>query len=423
MRCKKYGRFACLLLFDLEGPFVDNHLMIHDLAVIGTGIVGLSTAFNFLKQNPGKKVLLLEKESTFGRHQSGHNSGVLHSGIYYKPGSHKAKNCQEGYQKMLSYCDEKNIPYELCGKVIVATSDEQLPGLETIWQRGLDNGLEGLERLSKEQVMEIEPHVRCVAGIKVPQAGIVDYKQVSKSLYEDLLQMGAQIEFQQPVRSVVAGKQGVEIEAASHFQVDKVVNCAGLYSDRLAKKSGMDMNVRIIPFRGEYYDLKKDRSYLVKNLIYPVPDINFPFLGVHFTRRLDGSVEAGPNAVFAFHREGYRFSKFKMGDVIDSLSWPGFRKLAMKHWRYGFHEIHRSLSKKTFTESLQALIPEIQMEDIVSGGAGVRAQACFKDGNLCDDFLILNSQKNITHVCNAPSPAATSSLAIGESIVDWIHKN
>lgn len=399
--------------------------MVYDLIVIGSGIVGLASSYQFLKKKPNARVLILEKEEAEARHQTGHNSGVLHSGIYYEPGSLKAKNCQKGYKQMLDYCRTKEIDHEICGKVILAIKEDERAGLHKIFERGQKNALKGVKLLSAEEVQEIEPHARCVEGLWVPQAGIVDYKQVAKSLLNDVQELGAVVRFGchvLKVQSSINQEIVVKTEQGDFFS-KLALNCAGVYADRFVSEEKTPLDIRIIPFRGEYYNLKPAKKKLVKNLIYPVPDLRLPFLGVHFTRRVDGMVEVGPNAVFAFHREGYSFFRWSTRDVLDSLSWPGFRKFSRKYWRYGCSEMYRSLSKKAFLKSMRAIIPDIQAEDITVGDRGVRAQACYRDGRLCDDFVIIRESKmggNYINVCNAPSPAATSSLSIGEHITNLL---
>ncbi len=390
----------------------------YDIIIIGGGIVGLATALNIQQKDPKLKILVLEKENEVAAHQTGHNSGVIHSGIYYKPGSLKARNCFNGYHKLLSFCREENIPFELCGKVIVATSREELPQLDTIYERGVQNGLTDLKRLNREELLEYEPHVNGIAGIHVPQTGIINYKKVAQKYAEKLIKGGAEIRFGSKVTHILPQRTHTEVITLQQtFTCKLMINCAGLYSDKVAKMTGQDPDLKIVPFRGEYYMLKPEKQYLVKNLIYPVPDPAFPFLGVHFTRMIEGGVEAGPNAVLAFRREGYKRLAINLPELIETLSWPGFRKVAGKYWRTGMGEMYRSFSKPAFTKALQKLMPEIQEQDLVPGGAGVRAQACDRSGGLLDDFLIRES-KGVVNVCNAPSPAATSSLSIGETVAD-----
>ncbi|MVM39776.1 L-2-hydroxyglutarate oxidase [Spirosoma sp. HMF3257] len=392
-----------------------------DVVIIGGGIVGLATALQVKQQRPGLKVILIEKEPDVARHQTGHNSGVIHSGLYYKPGSLKATNCIRGYKMLIDFCDAENIPYDLCGKIVVATKQEELPQLETLYQRGLLNGLGGLKKLSLAEMREIEPHVTGVAGMFVPQTGIIDYKQVSDKYAQKFQSLGGEIHLNERVEQITPGTSlSIVVTNKDRYETKLVVNCAGLYSDKMAQLTqpgGVD--VRIVPFRGEYFKIKPQKEYLVKNLIYPVPDPNFPFLGVHFTRMVHGGVEAGPNAVLAFQREGYKKSDINLKELFETLAWPGFQKVAAKYWETGLGEMYRSFSKSAFTKALQALIPEVQESDLEPGGAGVRAQACDRTGGLLDDFAILETDKAI-NVVNAPSPAATSSLSIGKTVSEKV---
>jgi L-2-hydroxyglutarate oxidase len=393
-----------------------------DVTVIGGGIVGLATALQLQRKNPTLQILLLEKENEWAKHQTGNNSGVIHSGLYYKPGSLKATNCIRGYHLLIDFCKENEIPFELCGKIVVATEEHELPLLQNLFVRGQQNGLTGLIELNKEQLKEYEPHVNGLKGFFVPQTGIVDYKLVAKKYSELLIKNGATLKLGERVIKITSnGTSSEVITEKSNYTTKLVINCAGLYSDKVARLTSPQVDVKIIPFRGEYYKLKKEKEYLVKNLIYPVPDPNFPFLGVHFTRMAKGGVEAGPNAVLAFAREGYKKSTINFSELAESLAWHGFQKVAAKYWRTGMGEMYRSFSKAAFTKALQKLIPEIQENDLTDGGAGVRAQACSRDGGLVDDFLILE-EKNAINVCNAPSPAATSSLAIGETVSNLVLK-
>lgn len=390
--------------------------MQYDVVVIGGGIVGLATAFQLKKKNPELKLILIEKEDRLAKHQTGNNSGVIHSGIYYKPGSLKARNCIQGYHMLLQFCTEYNVPYDLCGKIIVATDEKEIPLLENLYKRGQENGLDNLKKLRKEELKEYEPHVKGIAGIYVPQTGIIDYTLVAEKYAEVLQHMGATISLGEKVLSVKHTADENIVETSKNtYKTKLIINCAGLYSDKVARMTVDKLDVKIIPFRGEYYKIKPEKEYLVKNLIYPVPDPNFPFLGVHFTRMMKGGVEAGPNAVLAFRREGYKKSQINLAELTESLAWPGFQKVALKYWKTGMGEMYRSFSKAAFTKALQKLIPEIQSSDLVDGGAGVRAQACDRNGGLVDDFMILEN-KNVVNVCNAPSPAATSSLSIGETV-------
>ena len=399
-----------------------HSLTMQDIIIIGGGIVGLATAYQILENNPHFTLSLLEKEKGPALHQTGNNSGVIHSGIYYKPGSLKARNCTLGYASLLEFCNRHEIPYERCGKIIMATEQNEIPLLEKLYSRGLENGLTGLKMLKSEELAEYEPHVKGIRGIHVPQTGIVDYKLVSAQLADKIQHKGGKLLYRQKAVSIKRLSQGVQVKTATEaYEAKIVVNCAGLYSDKIASLTERKIDFRIIPFRGEYYKIRDSKKFLVKNLIYPVPNPEFPFLGVHFTRLIQGGIEAGPNAVFAFAREGYSKSAVNPGELFESLLWPGFRKIAAKYWRTGAAEMYRSFSKKAFTVALQRLIPEITINDLEPGGAGVRAQACDRHGNLIDDFLILENDVAI-NVCNAPSPAATSSLAIGATIAGMILK-
>lgn len=388
----------------------------YDIIIIGGGIVGLATALRIMEQKPGLAILVVEKEAHPAQHQTGHNSGVIHSGIYYKPGSLKAINCIEGYNRLIAFCQAESIPYELCGKLIVATSQQELPVLDMIHQKGQANGLTGLRMLEKEALKEFEPHVNGIKGIRVPQTGIVDYKLVAQKMAQKLESMGATLHFGEKVLNIKAyGNEGTVVTDRTWYQGKLVINCAGLYSDKVARMTGAAPNLKIVPFRGEYYELVPEKEHLVKHLIYPVPDPSFPFLGVHFTRMIQGGVEAGPNAVLAFAREGYKKYNINPAELLETLAWPGFQKVAKAYWKTGMGELYRSFSKKAFTKALQKLIPEITEKDLKPGGAGVRAQACERDGGLVDDFVILENKLAI-NVCNAPSPAATSSLSIGQTV-------
>jgi L-2-hydroxyglutarate oxidase len=387
-----------------------------DIIIIGAGIVGLATALQLLKSNPRLKVLVLEKEDEVAKHQTGNNSGVIHSGLYYKPGSLKAKNCIHGYNLLIDFCEKNDVAFELCGKIVVATEQRELPLLKNLFDRGEQNGLTNLKNLNAEEIKEYEPHVTGLAGIFVPQTGIVDYKNVAKKYAALITKAGGEIVFGEKVSGIKLENSRAFITTdKSQYESKLVINCAGLYSDKIARHISQNIDLKIIPFRGEYYKLRKEKESLVKNLIYPVPDPAFPFLGVHFTRMMRGGVEAGPNAVLAFSREGYKKSDINLAELAESLAWPGFQKVAYKYWRTGFGEMYRSFSKAAFTKALQKLLPEIQEADLVEGGAGVRAQACDRTGGLIDDFMIIEEQQAI-NVCNAPSPAATSSLSIGETV-------
>jgi L-2-hydroxyglutarate oxidase len=397
--------------------------MIYDVTLIGGGIVGLATALQLLRQRPGLRLLLLEKEPALAQHQTGHNSGVIHSGLYYKPGSLKATNCIRGYHQLIEFAEQEGIPYDLCGKIVVATRSEQVPQLEMLFQRGQQNGLTGLRRINLGEMREIEPHVAGVEGLWVPQTGIIDYKVVSEKYAENVRKLGGEIRLGEPVEGIARGNTLTVVQTSrGTYETKLLINCAGLYSDKLAQLTQRSpVQVRIVPFRGEYYELVPQKHHLVRNLIYPVPDPNFPFLGVHFTRMIGGGVEAGPNAVLAFRREGYRKLDFDAREFYETLSWPGFQKVAAKYWQTGLGEYYRSFSKAAFTNALQELIPEIRQEDLVPGGAGVRAQACDRTGGLLDDFAILEDER-VINVLNAPSPAATSSLSIGQTVAEMAVK-
>jgi (S)-2-hydroxyglutarate dehydrogenase len=393
----------------------------YDCIVIGGGIVGLSVARAVLEKTPGIRLAVFEKETAWAVHQTGRNSGVIHSGIYYKPGSLKAELCRVGNLRLREFCEMHEIRYELCGKLIVATEALELSRLQGLLERGLSNGL-AVEMLSQEGVREVEPQVRCLAGLKVPSTGIVSYGDVCRKLVKLISEKGGEPRLGVAVSSVrvVGGEAVVETESGD-FGAGWVVNCAGLHSDRVAKRAGADVEAQIVPFRGEYYELKPDRRWLVRHLIYPVPDPRFPFLGVHFTRMIDGSVHAGPNAVLSLKREGYSRTSFEFRDFFETMTYPGFWRFAARHAGTGMEEVIRSFSKKLFTRSLQRLIPEVREEDLVPCGAGVRAQALRRDGSFVDDFLIIDGDR-MTHVCNAPSPAATASLEIGRVIAERITK-
>ena len=394
-----------------------------DVVIIGAGAVGLATGYQLSKNNPHLKIAVLDKENDVAVHQTGNNSGVIHSGIYYKPNSLKALNCKRGYDLLLNFCNENGIKYELCGKVIVATSNKERQALDNIYKRGVENGLDGIKKISPAEVAEIEPYVRSVEGVWVPQTGIIDYKAVTLAYKTQFEKLGGVVYFGQQVKNIVTKSDGITIVTdKQEFKTKVVVNCAGLYSDKIAKMTQPEIDIQIVPFRGEYYELTKEKEYLVKNLIYPVPNPDFPFLGVHYTRMVNGGVEAGPNAVLAFRREGYKRTDFLASEFLETIGYSGFRKIAVKYWRDGMGEMYRSYSKAAFVKALQHLIPDVNSEDLKVGGAGVRAQAVDSKGNLCDDFLIFEA-KNVVNVCNAPSPAATASLAIGETIAAKVLKH
>ncbi|GAA4848220.1 L-2-hydroxyglutarate oxidase [Algivirga pacifica] len=394
----------------------------YDVVVIGAGIVGLATALKIKEKSPEKRVVVVEKEREVAMHQTGNNSGVIHSGLYYKPGSHKAKNCIEGYQMLLDFCDKEGIPYDLCGKIVVATRQEELPQLEKLYKRGIENGLTKIKKLAAHEIQKYEPYCNGIAGIHVPYTGIIDYKLVTQKYAEVFQRMGGEIIFNEAVKDILIGSVAAEVFTQSRIIRSRlVVNCAGLYSDKIAQMVHKKLDVRIIPFRGEYYKLAPHKEHLVKNLIYPVPDPAFPFLGVHFTRMINGGIEAGPNAVLAFKREGYKKTSLRFNELLDTLKWRGFHKVAGRHMVTGAGEMVRSYSKGAFTKALQRLLPDVRSNDLQPGGAGVRAQACDKDGNLIDDFLFVESPRMI-NVLNAPSPAATSSLSIGNTVAEMALK-
>jgi L-2-hydroxyglutarate oxidase len=390
----------------------------YDIVIVGGGILGMATGYRILQERPHARILVVEKEQELAQHQTGHNSGVIHSGLYYKPGSLKALNCRNGYQQLLDFCRRESIKHEVCGKIVVATDEDELPRLDELYRRGMANGLDGIRYLGPAEITQIEPHCQGLRGLWVPQAGIVDYATVARRYADKMAEQGAEIIFGEAVLDLRRRGGKVEVVCGSRTLTARAaVVCAGLQSDRLALKTAPDLPLRILPFRGEYFKLKPAATHLVNHLIYPVPDPAFPFLGVHFTRMIRGGVECGPNAVFALGREAYRKTDFNLRDTWESLRWPGFRKLAGKYWRTGLSEYHRSFSKQTFVRALQKLIPSITADDLDAGGAGIRAQACDRSGNLLDDFDIY-TDGNVVHVCNAPSPAATASLAIGKTIAD-----
>lgn len=390
----------------------------YDVLIIGAGIAGLATARQLLRQQPGINLLVLEKEAEVALHQSSRNSGVIHSGIYYRPGSLRAQNCLEGYTMLLNFCQENALPFDICGKIIVATEQSERPQLENIYRRGIANGLEGLRKIGSDEITAIEPHVRAVEAVWVPQAGITNYGLVAKKYAEHIRQAGGEIRTGVHVEKIEVSGNEVVVGSSNWEGISRlVITCAGLYSDKIAKDSGVHPAVQILPFRGEFYQLKPEREHLVRNLIYPVPNPNFPFLGVHFTRMIGGGIEAGPNAVLAFRREGYSRWDVHFGELFETLRFPGFRCLARKHWQYGLDEMRRSFSKKYFVHALQRLIPDIRPDDVTPARSGVRAMACTPEGELLDDFLILEKPR-IINVCNAPSPAATASLAIGQTVAD-----
>ena len=389
-----------------------------DVVIIGGGIVGLATAFKIQQRHSDLRISIVEAEKRVAEHQTGHNSGVLHSGIYYKPGSLKALNCRAGKAAMEAFCDEHSIPWDRCGKVVVATTQEELPRLDAIAERATANGV-AHERIDTDQLRELEPAAAGLAALHVSETGIVNYRSVCERMADLVQQNGGDVRLKFQVSRIET--HGGSMRLSSHrndtLECGKIINCAGLQSDRVCRLAGGDPQIKIVPFRGEYYELAEGSQSLCRNLIYPVPDPAFPFLGVHFTRMIDGGVECGPNAVFALSRSGYSWWDIRLADLWDSASYGGFRSLALKHWRMGLGEMHRSLSKQAFVKALQKLIPRIRSSDLIPGRAGVRAQAVTRDGKLFDDFLIEQSDRAI-HVLNAPSPAATSALAIADTIVD-----
>ena len=386
------------------------------IAIIGGGIVGLATALKLGRKLPSAKITLLEKESAVGQHQSGHNSGVLHAGLYYQPGSNKSRLSVKGIQEMVAFCRDNGVSHEICGKLVVAVDETEMPRLRALHERGQKNGLQGLRWLGRDQMREIEPHVGGIAALQVPQEGIVDYPAVCEVLAQKILAQGGHVIMGAKVTQFHPQSTGWRIHStAGDFEAEFLINCAGLHCDRVAELAGEQRAVRIVPFRGEYYQIKHERQYLVRNLIYPVPDPQFPFLGVHFTRLIHGGIEAGPNAVLAFAREGYRKTDFKLSDFLDVLSFPGVWRFLGRHKRMSWEELKRSFNKGLFCESLRRLVPEIRTDDLEPGGAGVRAQAMSPDGVLVQDFCFQQSRRAL-HLLNAPSPAATASLAIGDEL-------
>ncbi|HWR34473.1 MAG TPA: L-2-hydroxyglutarate oxidase [Clostridia bacterium] len=394
----------------------------YDVIIIGAGIVGLGTALELTQRFPGIRLIVLEKEDRLAAHQTGRNSGVIHSGLYYKPGSLKAKMCVHGAAEMIAFCREHGIPHDICGKLIVATSRAELPALDELYRRGLANGVAGLRILSAEQIREVEPHAAGVRGIFVPGTGITDYSMVAAKYAELISSRGSEVKTGAQVTGLVRSAN----ETVVHTPIGEltgryVVNCAGLQSDYISRMAGAELDLCIVPFRGEYYEIVPGKHDLVHGLIYPVTDPRLPFLGVHFTRRVHGGVEAGPNAVLAFAREGYEKSSFKLSEMLDTALFPGFWLMAARHWKSGFGEYYRSLSKHAFVRALQKLLPELTAADIRRGGAGVRAQAIDRKGKLVDDFRFIHTE-GMVHVCNVPSPAATASLVIGRAIVDMMQE-
>jgi (S)-2-hydroxyglutarate dehydrogenase len=386
------------------------------VAIIGGGLVGLATAYRLLQRFSSVQLLLLEKEDGPGRHQSGHNSGVLHAGLYYKPGSKRARLAVEGIRQMVEFCRVYGIDYEQCGKIVVAVTEEEKPRLQALFERGVANGLTGIRMLEREQIREIEPHAAGVAAIHVPEEGIVDYEMVSRVLAREIGERGGEIKYRSEVTGLRQGSQWNIHTRSGDYEADFLINCSGLHCDRVSRMAGNHDPAKIVPFRGEYYKLRPERQQLVRNLIYPVPDPSFPFLGVHFTRLIHGGIEAGPNAVLATAREGYRKTDFSLRDTVETLTYRGFWRFFLRYPAMCWAELRRSFSKELFCHSLQRLVPEVRIGDLAPGGAGVRAQALSPAGQLVDDFYFVR-QPRALHVLNAPSPAATASLAIGAEIV------
>ena len=391
-----------------------------DIAIIGAGIVGLAVGLELTGRYPGTRIVVLDKEKEVASHQTGHNSGVIHSGLYYKPGSLKARLCVEGRAAMIRFCQEHSIPYELCGKVIVATEESEIPGLLELLRRGTANGVEGMRELNAAEIREIEPHASGIRGLHVPGTGITNFKLVAAKYAQLIREKSGEVITRCGVRAIVRQSDSIVLETnCGTLQTNFAVNCAGLQSDIIAGMAGARLGLQIVPFRGEYYDLVPAKHGLIKGLIYPVADPRFPFLGVHFTRRIGGGVEAGPNAVFSFQREGYTRTSFDFGDTLAATLFPGFWKMAARYWKSGLGEMYRSWSKPAFTHALQKLVPELTEQDIQPGGSGVRAQALDRSGKLLDDFCFAH-QDRFLHVCNVPSPAATASLMIAKEIVNTL---
>jgi len=393
-----------------------------DLVIVGGGIVGLGTALAISEAYPGYSLAIIEKERELATHQTGHNSGVIHSGIYYKPGSYKARLCVDGVRLLKAFCRDKSIPYEECGKIIVATAEEELPRLKVLYERGIANGIERLEIIGPERAGEIEPHAKALGALHSPTTSIVDFRQVANAMAAEIARRGGRIFLGEKVQAIKRADGLLRLESAgSTISARNLINCAGLYADVVTRMMGIDPGVMMVPFRGEYYSLRPE-CRLVRGLIYPVPDPQFPFLGVHFTRRIGGEYEAGPNAVLAFAREGYRMRDVNLRDLSRILAWPGFWAMARRHWRIELYELHRSMSRRVFLRALQKLVPDLQDIDLAPGGSGVRVQTVTRDGALVDDFQI-SEAPNAIHVLNAPSPAATASLAIGRHLAGLAARN
>jgi (S)-2-hydroxyglutarate dehydrogenase len=389
------------------------------VAIAGAGIIGLATAHQIVCRYPRVQVLVLEKETGPARHQTGNNSGVLHCGLYYKPGSQKAKLAVQGIRRMVEFCERHDVRHEICGKLVVATEPEEIPRLHELLERGTANGLQGLCLLDSEQIREYEPHAAGLAAIRVPEEGIVDFKAATVAMASEVLSHGGQVHYSSEIFKLQSSGAWRISTASGDYDADFLINCGGLHCDRLSTMAGNHDAMRIVPFRGEYYKLKPSSQYLVRNLIYPVPDPKFPFLGVHFTRLINGGIEAGPNAVLAFAREGYKHTDVRLRDTFETLTYPGFWRFLLRYPSMCWHEFHRSFSKALFCRSLQKLVPEVQLDDLMEGGAGVRAQALSPSGELMQDFYFVR-QATALHVLNAPSPAATASLAIADAVIEQI---
>lgn len=397
--------------------------MKYDFIIVGAGIVGLSTAYKLSLAYPQYDILVLEKENRVAAHQTGHNSGVAHSGIYYQPGSFRAKNCVDGRHQLERFCAEHDIAYDRCGKVIVATKEEDIPRLQGIYERGLQNDIEGIEMIGPERLAEIEPYAYGVKAIHVPCTGIVDFVGVCETIKDLIEKSGGSVKFEQEVQNILHEDGGIVVQTnQGEFHSQYLINCAGLYCDHVAESAGVKPSIQIVPFRGEYYALKPEAEHMVNGLIYPMPNPEFPFLGVHFTRMALGGVECGPNAVFAFKREGYTRYSFDLDETIETVNFPGFWKLAAQHWRMGLDEMYRSMSKRAFVKGLQKLVPAVKEEHLVESPAGVRAMALTPEGEIVDDFSFVTTANEI-HVLNAPSPAATAGLSIGDEIVKRTRKH
>ena len=395
----------------------------YDFTIVGAGIVGLSAAYKLSLRYPDASILVLEKEQKVAAHQTGKNSGVIHSGIYYKPGSYKARNCVDGRHQLVAFCQENGVAIDVCGKVIVAVEEQELPRLKAIYERGKENEIEGIALVNKEELTEIEPHTAGIQAIHVPCAGIVDFSGMCEALRRKIEEGKGRVSFGQEVKKIDQQQNEINVHTQKEvFKTRFLINCAGLYCDHVARSAGIEPPIQIVPFKGEYYDLKPEAEYLVNHLIYPLPNPDFPFLGVHFTRMATGGIECGPNAVPAFKREGYNKLDFDLKETVESFKYSGFRKLVMKHWRMGLDEYHRSLSKAAFVRGLQKLVPAVRKEHLKPSPSGVRAMALLPNGEILDDFYFETTDRQL-HVLNAPSPAATAGLAIGDEIVNQVISN